>query len=105
MKPNAYVIVTFLFYKEGNRWVGQCKELGTSTFGRSIQEALEKLYEAVGLHLNTLEQVGECERFFRDHNITLHSRKPQEKEIRIPIEPDAFVRSYIYPIHEALLNT
>ena len=105
MKPDAYIIVTFLFYKEGNRWVGQCKELGTSTFGRSIQEALEKLYEAVGLHLNTLEQVGECERFFRDHNITLHPHKPQEEKIRIPIEPDAFVRSYIYPIQEALLNT
>lgn len=104
MKSDAYIIVTFLFYKEGNRWVGQCKELGTSTFGRSIQEALERLNEAVGLHLSTLEQVGECERFFRDHNITLHLHKPQEEEIRIPIEPDAFVRSYIYPIHEALLN-
>lgn len=105
MKPNAYVIVTFLFYKEGNRWVGQCKELGTSTFGRSIQEALERLYEAVGLHLNTLEQVGERERFFHEHSITLHPHKPQGDEIHVPYEPDAFVRSYIYPIHEALLNT
>lgn len=105
MKPNTYVIVTFLFYKEGNRWVGQCKELGTSTFGRSIQEALERLYEAVGLHLNTLKQVGERERFFREHNIILYLHKPQKEEIRIPYEPDAFIRSYIYPIHEALLNT
>ncbi|MCK4795014.1 MAG: hypothetical protein KAV87_65400 [Desulfobacteraceae bacterium] len=105
MKSDTYIVVTFLFYKEGNRWVGQCKELGTSTFGRSIQEAFERLNEAVGLHLNTLEQVGERERFFRDHNITLYPHKPKEEEIRIPIEPDAFVRSYIYPIHEALLNT
>ena len=105
MKPDAYIIVTFLFYKEENRWVGQCKELGTSTFGRSIQQTLERLNEAVGLHLNTLEQVGERERFFREHNITLHPHKPQGEEIRVPFEPDAFVRSYIYPIHEALLNT
>ncbi len=104
MKPDAYIIVTFLFNKEGNRWVGLCKELGTSTFGRSIQEALERLEEAVGLHLNTLEEVGETERFFHEHNIVLHPRKPQEENICIPIEPDAFVRSYIYPIHEALLN-
>jgi len=105
MKPDAYIIVTFLFYKEKNRWVGQCKELGTSTFGRSIQEALERLAEAVELHLNVLEQVGEREHFFREYNITLHPHKPREEEIRIPYEPNAFVRSYIYPIHEALLNT
>jgi len=105
MKPNAYVIVTFLFYKEGNRWVGQCKEFGTSTFGRSIQEAFERLNGAVELHLNTLEQVRERESFFREHNIISYPHKPQKEEIRIRYEPDAFIRSYIYPIHKALLNT
>lgn len=70
MKTEAYIIVTLSFYKEGNRWVGLCKELGTSTFGRSIQEANNRLIEAVELHLNTLEEVGERKRFFQEHNIT-----------------------------------
>jgi predicted RNase H-like HicB family nuclease len=105
MKADGYIIVTLFFYKEGNRWVGICKELGTSTFGRSIQEAHNRLNEAVELHLNTLEEVGERERFFREHNITLYSHKPKEKKVCLPVKDNAFVRPYIYPIYEALLNS
>lgn len=105
MKPHSYILVTLFFQKEGNRWTGFCKELGTATFGRTIQETHEKLNEAVLLHLNTLEEVGERARFFREHNITLYPSKPKEKEISIPFDTNSFVRPYIYPIHEELLNT
>jgi len=64
VKKNGYIIVTFKFRKEGNKWTAFCEELGTSTFGRSIPEGHEKLKEAVSLHLDALVDVGERERFF-----------------------------------------
>lgn len=71
MATAGYVVLTFKFHKLGKRWTAQCEELGTATFGRSLYEAGKKLREAVLLHLNTLEEVGERERFFQEHGIEL----------------------------------
>lgn len=76
----GYIILTFSFHKEGNRWVGRCNELTTSAFGRSLPEAEERLKELVELHLNTLEDVGERERFFRENGIKFYTHKPKIKK-------------------------
>lgn len=70
---SQYVVLTCEYRKEGRKWVGTCQELGTSTFGRKLDEARCRLEEAVELHLETLEQVGERERFFREHQIPVYS--------------------------------
>ena len=97
----GYVVLTFRFEREGKRWVALCDELGTSTFGRSLPEAERKLEEAVVLHLDTLEDVGERERFFKEHSITLR-RTPPGDEITIctPVRNQSFVRTYIQPLRE-----
>jgi predicted RNase H-like HicB family nuclease len=107
VKKSGYVVVTFKFRKEGNKWTAFCEELGTSTFGRSIPEAHKKLKEAVMLHLKTLEEVGESERFFKEHNISFHSHKPKKSEITIsgPWDTDTYVRAHIYPIHKELRSS
>ncbi len=69
IRKSGYIVVTFKFRREGKKWTAFCEELGTSTFGRSILEAHKKLKEAVSLHLGTLEEVGERERFFKEHNL------------------------------------
>ena len=46
---------TLVYHKEGQQWVGECQELGTSTFGDSFEEVETELIELVELHLNTLE--------------------------------------------------
>ena len=69
VKKSGYIIVTFKFRREGNKWTALCEELGTSTFGRSIPEAHKKLKEAVLLNLDTLEELGERARFFNKHNL------------------------------------
>ncbi|MDY7037908.1 MAG: hypothetical protein SV375_17320 [Thermodesulfobacteriota bacterium] len=66
--------LTIELKKEGQRWLARCIELGTSTFGRSIEDAKKKIKEAVLLHLNTLEDVGERERFFEEHKISKEKR-------------------------------
>jgi predicted RNase H-like HicB family nuclease len=102
VKKSGFIVLTFKFRKEGNKWTAFCEELGTSTFGRSIPEAHKKLKEAVLLHLDALEEVGERERFFVEHNIPFHSHKPKKSEIKIsgPLDTDTYVRAHIYPVHK-----
>lgn len=101
MRGKGYIVLTFRFCKEDKRWTAYCGELGTATFGRSLLEADKRIKEAVLLHLNTLEDVGECERFLKEHNITLHHVKPKA-DIRItkPVSTGTFVQPYIQSVCE-----
>jgi len=100
MNTKGYVVLTYEFGREGRRWTAHCKELGTATFGRSLPEAQRRLSEIVVLHLNTLEDVGERGRFFREHNITFHGTKP--KSIMVPVSTNdaSFVQPHIQCIPE-----
>jgi predicted RNase H-like HicB family nuclease len=66
--------LTLEFHNEGRKWSAHCKELGTATFGHSLRDAQERIIEAVSVHLNTLEDFGELDKFFKKHQITNHSR-------------------------------
>jgi predicted RNase H-like HicB family nuclease len=97
----GFIVLTFQFHKEGKKWVALCEELGTSTFGRSIQESEKKLEEAVELHLDTLDEVGECELFFKEHNIIVQHLRPQaDINIRIPLDKSVYSRPHIQPLKE-----
>ena len=106
MKKKGYIVVTFKFRRDGKKWSAFCEELGTATFGRSIQEAQRKLEDLVLLHLDTLEDVGEIRSFFKEFNIAFHSHAPKKNEIKIsgPFDTDTYVRPYVYPIHKEELN-
>ena len=97
----GYVGLTFKFCKLDRRWTVCCEELGTATFGRSLPEADRKIKEAVLLHLNTLEEVGERKRFFQEHNIEFHHTRPK-KDITVSLPPktSVFFEPYIQPIRE-----
>lgn len=101
MGTGGYVVLTFKFHKVGRRWTAYCEELGTATFGRSLPEADKKIKEAVVLHLKTLEEVGERDRFFKEHDIAFHHTKP-EKDITVcvPLRAEVFVQSHIQPLRE-----
>jgi len=95
MANGGYVVLTLEFHKEGKKWVAHCKELGTATYGYTLNDAEEKLKEAVSLHLNTLEDVGEREKFFKKHNIQYHSHKPTANvTITASVTGDIFVKPY-----------
>lgn len=99
MANSGYVVLTYKFRKIDKRWTAYCEELGTATFGRSLPEAEKRLKEAVLLHLDTLEDVREHERFFRENNIHVHEVKP-EKDITvcIPLTQEVFVSPQILQI-------
>jgi len=62
MQRFGYIVLTYEFYQEDDQWVGTCRELGTSVCADMREEPMEDLQEAVGVHLNTLEDVGERKR-------------------------------------------
>jgi len=94
----GYVALTYKFGLEGKRYTAYCEELGTATFGRSLWEAKERLREAVWLHLNTLEDLGERERFFKAHNIKFYEIEPQIVNVSIPAKADSFIQSDVQRI-------
>ncbi len=104
MAARGYVVLTLKFRKVGKRWTAYCEELGTATFGRSLPEADKKIKEAVLLHLSTLEEVGERNRFFAEHNIEFHQAKPKKDvTVSLPLRPGVFVHPHIQPIRELSL--
>jgi predicted RNase H-like HicB family nuclease len=98
-----YIALSFRFYQEEGRWLARCEELGTSTYGDSLPEAEANLKEAVLLHLNTLEDVGECKRFLKENNIHLLDKRPKEISVTYSdLSDPAYYSPYIHPIKEAL---
>jgi len=101
VKTRGYVVLTLKFQKQGKRWTAYCDELGTATFGRSLPEADQRIKEAVLLHISTLEDVGERERFFKEHNIQLHLKKPSKDiTVCVPVNRDMFVEPLIQALPE-----
>ncbi|MBN1369866.1 MAG: hypothetical protein JW954_06500 [Dehalococcoidaceae bacterium] len=70
---NRYIKLTYKFSNENDQVLARCVELGTAVFADTEEEAHRKLAEAVECHLNTLHDVGEDERFFREHGIQVHT--------------------------------
>jgi predicted RNase H-like HicB family nuclease len=98
--PGAgYVVLTLKFKKENRRWTAYCEELGTATFGRSLPEADKRIKEAVLLHLNTLEDVGERRRFFKDNHIKFYHSKPKEDiTVCLPLNKEVFIEPHVQAI-------
>ena len=95
-----YIQLTLLFYKEEDQWIGECKELGISTYGDTIEEVRLELPELVELHVNALEQIGEREKFFRENGIVIFTEKIPER-INVPYTPDILMLPYIKNLEHA----
>jgi hypothetical protein len=95
----GFVILTLRFWQEDRRWVGECAELGTSTYGRTLRQAHDELKELVLLHLNSLEQVGEREHFFRKHNIKFYTdTTPTEVPYMVPVDAEFYTHVHRFPV-------
>ena len=94
----GYVVLTYKFNREGKRYTAYCEELGKATFGRSLKEAEARLEEAVGLHLNTLEELGERDRFFRENNIKFLKTKPRSVNLNVPTTGHFFIHPSVQRI-------
>jgi predicted RNase H-like HicB family nuclease len=97
MKHKVYILLTLSFSKDKKtgQWIGECVELGTSTFGNTIEEVSEELPELVKLHLNTLEQVGERDNFLKENGITIYKEVPSQIEFKTSsYNSDVFMKPF-----------
>lgn len=78
-KRREYVVLTGVFQKEGRNWVATIIETGTTAQARTIPELMERLNEAVDLHLSTLEAVGELERFLSEQGMAVYKFEPKTR--------------------------
>ena len=87
MRPpgSGYVLLTIEFKHEPEGWSALCRELGTTACAATLEEAREAIIELVELHVNTLEEVGERDAFFRRHKIEFHRQRPSHCERRVEI--------------------
>ena len=91
----GYVVLTLRAYAEGKQWVSECLELGVTSCGDTIEEALENIRDAVTLYLNTIEEQGEQPRIFRERGIVVHSGEPPDEEIPVWARPTEVVSPYV----------
>ena len=72
--------LTFDFEQEGERWVGICLELGTSTFSNSLQEIREELLECVELQLNEVSRLGFTADYLQENRVRVIPAPSQADE-------------------------
>lgn len=98
MEPSGYIIVTLKFWQEKGRWVGSCLELSTGAVGETLEEAKTVLMELVELHLDGLEDIGERERFFKEHGIKFYRRKPTRRAEKIEMRIGEIAERQLVPV-------
>jgi len=91
MLTNGYIVLTVFFKQDEDVWTAKCQELGTATFGDTFEEAKLNIEEAIKVHLSTLEDVGEIDRFFRENNIKIYSHRPSRIKVDAPFDSDTYV--------------
>ncbi len=85
VEMDGYVVLTGTVEPEGNQFVSCCRELGTSSCGDTVHEALESLGDAIQVHLDALEETGELHSFLREKNVNIYlSPPPDEISVRVP---------------------
>ena len=66
MAEVGFIALTLEVVAEGKHFVSRCLELGTASFGDSIDEAFDNVSDATVEYLNTIERLGERERVFAE---------------------------------------
>ncbi len=94
-----YVIVTLAVHREGEHYVADCLELGTSSFGATEQEALDNVREATLLYLNMLDELDECDRVLQERGVAITDGGMARTRIECP--PDSWVYSQVIPLEPA----
>ena len=94
MAAVGFIALTLEVVAEGKHFVSRCLELGTASFGDTIDEAFHNVTEATAEYLNTLERLGERERVFAEKGITVQRTRPDIVRT-VDLKPGTTVSSYI----------
>ena len=89
-----FIVLTGVAEEEDGTFVSYCRELGTSSCGDTVNEALENLGDAIKVHLNALEEVGERERFLRERNIPVQTRDSALDMVEVRVPLGSIIKTY-----------
>ena len=81
----ASIVVIGVVEEEDGRYVAYCRELGTSSFGDTLEAAFENLGDAIDVHLDGLEEVGELVQFLRERNINIRIHSDDDVLLSVPL--------------------
>ncbi len=81
MDGDRYVELTFKIVPEDDQYSAHCIELGIASCGDSIDEADENILEAVDVHLQTLMDIGELNRFLKDHGVSIKTYRTPKRSL------------------------
>jgi len=102
----GYVVFRFLVEKEDDEFISHCEQLGIVSCGSTIDEALSNLKDAVEVYLNTIEELGERRRVFREKGIRIQRKtKPSEQVARVSVRPDTVFTPYIHYLKSSYAAT
>ena len=76
-----FIILTFVAHQEGEYFVAECRELGTSSFGSDVDEAFSSLLDATKVYLYTLEDLRESHRVLEQKGVRVYEYEPTDLEV------------------------
>ena len=82
-KTLGFIQVTLIASEEEGGYASVCPELGIASQGQTADEAIASLRDAAVVFLNTIEQLGQCERVFKERRIKIHPHRPTEFKVRL----------------------
>ena len=94
----GYVVLAFRIHKEGDQYVSECVELGTTSCGDSIDEALANIEEATLQYLNAIGERGERDRIFRRKNIRIILGSPHDEMKPVTARDRETVSLFVHPL-------
>jgi len=90
------VVLTVELNREAAVWVAVCRELGTAAEARTVDAALHRLDEFVTMHLESLEETGQRDRFFQRNGVqVLTGRKLGQTSTVHDVQPGLLVTTLI----------
>ncbi len=86
---DKYIMLTLSITEEDGQFAAYCKELGTASCGATLDEARVNILDAVELYLDTLDELGDRARIFRESGIRIRTYKKLKREgavnISVPV--------------------
>lgn len=101
LRDYDHVVLTIRVHEEPPYFVGEAVELGISSFGETLDEALSMTLDAVCTHLNVLETQGLARRFLEDAGMKVHSARPAHEDVasvNLQARPGEVVAPRIVPV-------
>ncbi|MCY4366047.1 MAG: type II toxin-antitoxin system HicB family antitoxin [Chloroflexi bacterium] len=100
----GYVVLTGTVEPEDGMFVSYCPELGVASCGDTVEEALDNLGDALAVHINALEEIGELDRVFRENQLKVITAPAPTESVSVSVPPGKTVRAYTQTVPPVIVS-